>query len=1113
MMLMQNQMKIEDFYKGKILLVTGCTGFLGKVVLEKILRSLDCEKIYLLIRPKKGISVMERAKKEIFQSAIFDGLRKEHNDFMAFIDKKIVAVEGDISEAKLILNDEKLEDIKREVNVIINNAASIDFNLRLDQAIQINYMGPQRLLALAKQCKNCDVFTHVSTCYVNSEKQGFIDEKVYQYQDDPDEIVQSLLRLSEQEILSRQVELVKPWANTYTFTKNLSERALQKHRGDFPVLILRPAIIICAYEQPVPGWIDSLAAAGALTLFASLGALHYVPTTYENRGDIIPVDFVSNGIIVGTAFQARQNNLTIQHSASSHAHPILWSKYMNNIMDYAKKIPMENRVGSIRIRPVSLIAYKKLFYIESVLPAKMMQFVSQYAGSQTFKKNVQKLNKLNDKLDQIVDLLKDFTIGDWCFESKRAFELFDMMHPEDRVTWNFNPKTIEWTSCSYLMVYGIQKYMMKMDVPLPYDQSNLINKLNIKFFEDSALFMAKCNKIKNVNLDKLIEKVIFSDRIQSQIKIQSQESSNQHNINSYRQLMKEIFHQVFKKIFDQIIVSDPDLKQITQIQQTRGKSVVLIPSFKSYLDFILLIYVHIIYEIELPFIIGMAEFQNVAVLSKILRRCGGFFVNYQKMNQTLPRVLLEEFLKETIKNQNILGYHLERKRERSGKIIKPLPFIFEQIVDTCLKNSTEIEDIILQPITINYDKIYEGQQFPFELLGDESKRESSLKILRNIFWVNEQYGKVHVKYCKPISLREKAAEFVKANNLALTLTDNLVIMSTQMVASIIISKRQGGITEDELVQKVGWLYDEIFIRGGQMSLNTKPTKATIKTALNLLKSFIETKKDVFSPQVKANRDYKNILMLAYYRNGIVHMFLNEAYIAASLLAFGQSTAESQGVLLTRLWDQTEFLINNLKDEFMVRNQISSRETFENTLRFMEKRGFVEITNDAQPVVKILKTGKFALKFLRSLISPFIESYWVTLSFLKQMRVGQQYLQADVERRIQWLAETLHDEGFLLYYEACSLESIGNSAQRYANLGVLKRLGEPYSLQNQQPEIYYYMSDDKNDFNTVKELYERLTFFKPSLTLITGMINFEDDVKRILAKAPQTSHPRSVGGKL
>lgn len=90
-----------------------------------------------------------------------------------------------------------------------------------------------------------------------------------------------------------------------------------------------------------------------------------------------------------------------------------------------------------------------------------------------------------------------------------------------------------------------------------------------------------------------------------------------------------------------------------------------------------------------------------------------------------------------------------------------------------------------------------------------------------------------------------------------------------------------------------------------------------------------------------------------------------------------------------------------------------------------------------------------------------------------------------------------------------MESLGNAIQRYSALGVLKRVGEPFSMHNQQPEIYYFMSDDKNDFNTVKELYERLTFFKPALTLITGMINFEDDVKRILAKAPQSQYSRIV----
>jgi glycerol-3-phosphate O-acyltransferase len=60
-------------------------------------------------------------------------------------------------------------------------------------------------------------------------------------------------------------------------------------------------------------------------------------------------------------------------------------------------------------------------------------------------------------------------------------------------------------------------------------------------------------------------------------------------------------------------------------------------------------------------------------------------------------------------------------------------------------------------------------------------------------------------------------------------------------------------------------------------------------------------------------------MLAYYRNGLIQLFLNEAYISASLLAFGESTVESQGVPLNRLWDQTGFLTSILRDEFIVRN--------------------------------------------------------------------------------------------------------------------------------------------------------------------------------------------------
>ena len=126
-------------------------------------------------------------------------------------------------------------------------------------------------------------------------------------------------------------------------------------------------------------------------------------------------------------------------------------------------------------------------------------------------------------------------------------------------------------------------------------------------------------------------------------------------------------------------------------------------------------------------------------------------------------------------------------------------------------------------------------------------------------------------------------------------------------------------------------------------------------------------------------------MLAYHRNGLIHLFLNEAYVSASLIAFGESAAESQGVPLNRLWDQTEFLTNILRNEFVVRNQISDYECFMSTLRFMEKRGFIRITNDSQPLVKVVKEKSYALKFFRTFISPFVESYWVTLSYFKQMK--------------------------------------------------------------------------------------------------------------------------------
>ena len=68
---------IKEFYKDKTIFLTGATGFLGKVVLEKFFRSLsEVKRIYILVRPKRGVEIMDRVMKEIFQSPCFDIARE-----------------------------------------------------------------------------------------------------------------------------------------------------------------------------------------------------------------------------------------------------------------------------------------------------------------------------------------------------------------------------------------------------------------------------------------------------------------------------------------------------------------------------------------------------------------------------------------------------------------------------------------------------------------------------------------------------------------------------------------------------------------------------------------------------------------------------------------------------------------------------------------------------------------------------------------------------------------------------------------------------------------------------------------------------------------------------
>src|SRR4051812_11248600 len=82
------------------ILVTGASGFVGKVVLEKILRSIPAiNSIIIFVRSKQGTAAKERMKTEIIESAIFSRLKQQLGieQFHRLIESKIIPIEADLN--------------------------------------------------------------------------------------------------------------------------------------------------------------------------------------------------------------------------------------------------------------------------------------------------------------------------------------------------------------------------------------------------------------------------------------------------------------------------------------------------------------------------------------------------------------------------------------------------------------------------------------------------------------------------------------------------------------------------------------------------------------------------------------------------------------------------------------------------------------------------------------------------------------------------------------------------------------------------------------------------------------------------------------------------------
>lgn len=123
------------------------------MLIEKLLRSCpDLNKIYILIRPKKGVSIQDRLS-QLFNIPLFDLIRQQNPT--AF--DKVVPIFGDIMADELGISVEDQNILCQDVSVVIHSAATIRFDEELKVAFEMNVKGTQKVVNLSKKMAKIEV--------------------------------------------------------------------------------------------------------------------------------------------------------------------------------------------------------------------------------------------------------------------------------------------------------------------------------------------------------------------------------------------------------------------------------------------------------------------------------------------------------------------------------------------------------------------------------------------------------------------------------------------------------------------------------------------------------------------------------------------------------------------------------------------------------------------------------------------------------------------------------------------------------------------------------------------------------------------------------------------